>query len=115
MGDQLDHDVLATLTMHIPRHSSGTVNRERASLLTVANSVLLLEAAFDRHVYKRHMHDTYAAGVTLRGVQQFWCRGSIYRSTAHHAIVIPPERSTTASRAPQADTPIECSTFPSMS
>jgi AraC-like DNA-binding protein len=66
------------------------VNRERASLLTVANGVLLLEAAFDRHVYERHMHDTYAVGVTLRGVQQFWCRGSIHRSTAHHAIVIPP-------------------------
>jgi hypothetical protein len=43
------------------------VNRERASLVTLTNGVLLLEAVFDRHVYERHMHDTYAVGVTLRG------------------------------------------------
>jgi hypothetical protein len=42
------------------------VNRERASLVTLTNGVLLLEAVFDRHVYERHMHDTYAVGVTLR-------------------------------------------------
>jgi AraC-like DNA-binding protein len=65
-------------------------NRECASLVTLTDGVLLLEAAFDRHVYERHMHDTYAVGLTLRGVQQFWCRGSIHRSTAHHAIVIAP-------------------------
>jgi AraC-like ligand binding domain len=65
------------------------VNRERASLVTLTNGVLLLEAVFDRHVYERHMHDTYAVGVTLRGVQQFWCGGSIHRSTAHNTIVIP--------------------------
>jgi hypothetical protein len=41
-------------------------NRECASLVTLTNGVLLFEAVFDRHVYERHMHDTYAVGVTLR-------------------------------------------------
>lgn len=54
------------------------------------NGVELLQAIFERHVYDRHMHDTYAIGVTLRGVQRFWCRGSSHDSTPGQVIVIRP-------------------------
>lgn len=50
----------------------------------------LLEASFEHHVYERHIHDTYAIGVTGRGVQRFWCRGSTHDSRPDDIIVIPP-------------------------
>jgi AraC-like DNA-binding protein len=50
----------------------------------------LLEADFERHVYDRHMHDSYAVGYTLRGVQRFWCRGETYDSTPGRVIAINP-------------------------
>ena len=52
--------------------------------------VELLEASFDQHVYERHIHETYAIGVTRRGVQRFWCRGATHDSVADDVIVIPP-------------------------
>src|SRR4030095_3094401 len=52
--------------------------------------VELLEASFEHHVYERHIHDTYAVGVTLRGVQRFWCRGETHDSLPGNVIVIPP-------------------------
>ena len=54
------------------------------------DGIELLQASFDRHVYDRHMHDTYAIGVTLRGVQRFWCRGATHDSTPGHVLVIRP-------------------------
>ena len=54
------------------------------------DGIELLQASFDRHVYDRHMHDTYAIGVTLRGVQRFWCRGATHDSTPGHILVIRP-------------------------
>jgi AraC-like DNA-binding protein len=50
----------------------------------------LLEASFEQHVYERHIHDTYAIGVTLSGVQRFWCRGATHDSVPGNVIVIPP-------------------------
>ena len=38
------------------------------------DGIELLHASLDRHVYDRHIHESYAIGVTLRGVQRFWCR-----------------------------------------
>lgn len=55
-----------------------------------SDGVDLLEAAFDRHVYERHIHETYAIGFTLRGVQRFWCRGATHDSRPGHVIVIGP-------------------------
>jgi AraC-like DNA-binding protein len=55
-----------------------------------AGGVELLEAAFDRHVFDRHMHDTYAIGVTGRGVQRFWCRRETHNSTPGDVIAINP-------------------------
>jgi AraC-like DNA-binding protein len=54
------------------------------------HGVELLEAEFTTHVYERHIHDTYAFGVTLRGVQRFWCRGVTHDSTAGRVIAINP-------------------------
>jgi AraC-like DNA-binding protein len=56
----------------------------------VSDGVELLEAAFERHVYERHIHETYAIGFTLRGVQRFWCRGATHDSTPGHVIAINP-------------------------
>src|SRR5574339_94552 len=52
--------------------------------------VELLEAAFEHHVYDRHSHETLAIGITLRGVQRFWCRGSTYDSRRGDVIVLDP-------------------------
>jgi AraC-like DNA-binding protein len=57
------------------------------------DGVELLEASFDQHVYERHIHDTYAIGVTRRGVQRFWCRGATHDSLPAGVIVIPPGES----------------------
>jgi len=54
------------------------------------NGIELLEASFDRHVYERHVHDTFAIGVTLSGVQRFWCRGATNDSVAGNVMVIRP-------------------------
>jgi AraC-like DNA-binding protein len=57
---------------------------------TGGRGVELLEAAFERHIYDRHSHDTLALGITLRGVQRFWCRGSTYDSRPGDVIVLDP-------------------------
>ena len=49
-----------------------------------------LEAAFEHHVYDRHSHETLAVGITLRGVQRFWCRGSTHDSRPGDVIVLDP-------------------------
>jgi AraC-like DNA-binding protein len=54
------------------------------------SGVELLEAAFDRHVFDRHMHDTYAIGVTDRGVQRFLCRRETHDSLPGNVIAINP-------------------------
>jgi len=56
----------------------------------VCEGVDLLEAVLDRHVYERHMHDTFAIGLTLGGVQRFWCRGATHDSRPGNVIVIRP-------------------------
>lgn len=63
---------------------------ERVRCAAGRRGVELLEAHFTRHVYDRHMHDTYAVGITLRGVQRFWCRGAVHDSTPGDVIVINP-------------------------
>jgi hypothetical protein len=49
------------------------MTREWLNYRTGPDGIDFLEAAFDRHVYDRHIHETYAIGVTLRGVQRFRC------------------------------------------
>jgi AraC-like DNA-binding protein len=64
--------------------------REWAECPPGRDGVELLQASFEHHVYDRHMHDAYAIGVTLRGVQRFWCAGAHHDSTPGHVIVIRP-------------------------
>jgi len=65
-------------------------SREWARCIHRDDGIDLLEAAFERHVYERHIHETYAIGVTLRGVQRFWCRGATHSSTPGQVIAIAP-------------------------
>jgi AraC-like DNA-binding protein len=69
---------------------SWSADRERVRYKTLDDGVELLEAAFDRHVYDRHMHESCAIGFTLRGVQRFWCRGATHDSTPGDVILIGP-------------------------
>jgi AraC-like DNA-binding protein len=57
---------------------------------TAEHGVELLDASFRSHVYERHIHDTYAIGVTLAGIQSFWCRGEVRNATAGDVIAINP-------------------------
>ena len=66
--------------------SSGDWARARPG----GTGVELLEAAFEHHVYDRHSHDTLAVGITLRGVQRFWCRRSTHDSRPGDVIVLDP-------------------------
>ena len=43
------------------------MSNERAEYVP-GNGIDLLRAAFERHVYDRHIHDSYAIGVTIRGI-----------------------------------------------
>jgi AraC-like DNA-binding protein len=74
------------------RTFNGTTLRPRewVRYRSAKEGVELLEASFEQHVYERHIHDTYAVGVTLRGVQRFWCRGATHDSQPGNVIVIPP-------------------------
>jgi AraC-like DNA-binding protein len=66
------------------------IGREYAEHRMTAGGVELLDARFEHHVFERHIHDTYAIGVTLQGVQRFWCRGATHSSTPGHVIAIAP-------------------------
>ncbi|HWW60022.1 MAG TPA: AraC family transcriptional regulator [Thermoanaerobaculia bacterium] len=65
-------------------------DRDWARFRRGSDGVELFEADFDRHVFDRHIHDAYAIGFTLRGVQRFWCRGARRDSTPGNVIVIHP-------------------------
>jgi AraC-like DNA-binding protein len=69
---------------------SVRTQREWSRYRIVTSGIELLEAAFVKHVYERHFHDTYAVGVTLRGVQRFRCGGRRYDSMPSDVIVIAP-------------------------
>jgi AraC-like DNA-binding protein len=50
-----------------------------------------LRAHFYRHVYDRHIHDTYSFGVTEQGVQAFRCRGGAHASHAGMIMTFNPD------------------------
>jgi len=70
--------------------TASPIHREWVRYRAGTDGVELLEASFDRHIYERHIHETYAIGVTRRGVQRFWCRGATHDSLPADVIVIPP-------------------------
>jgi AraC-like DNA-binding protein len=56
-----------------------------------AFGVELLHAHFERHVYERHSHESYAIGVTETGVQAFHCRGALHASTTGMIMAFNPD------------------------
>jgi AraC-like DNA-binding protein len=50
-----------------------------------------MRAHFYRHVYDRHIHDTYSFGVTEQGVQAFRCRGAAHASHAGMIMTFNPD------------------------
>lgn len=63
---------------------------ERAQTTVLPNGAECFEAEFRKYTFERHIHDTFAIGVTLSGVQRFWCSGTTYDSLAGDLMMIAP-------------------------
>lgn len=50
-----------------------------------------MEAQFSGKAFAPHRHDTYAIGVTLRGIQTFWYRGERRYSLPGNSIILHPD------------------------
>ncbi len=50
-----------------------------------------IRARFAGHAYDLHRHDDWLVGVTEHGVQDFFCRGALQRSTPNRVILIEPQ------------------------
>ena len=50
-----------------------------------------VDAGFSTFAFEPHRHDTYAVGVTLRGVQLFGYRGTTEHCAAGHAFILHPD------------------------
>ena len=79
---------------------SGGEGLERSCARTVtswiasrapADGVELFRAWFAGEAYQKHRHDTYAIGLTDRGVQVFDYRGSVRASTPGEVVVLYPD------------------------
>jgi AraC-like DNA-binding protein len=66
---------------------------EQVRCQTTPDGIEFLEATYHTHTFERHIHETYAIGLTLSGVQRFWCRGATHDSLAGTSIVIGPGQS----------------------
>jgi AraC-like DNA-binding protein len=74
----------------LERSCKGTVAGWLASS-TPVEGVELFRASLTGEVYQKHRHDTYAVGVTDRGVQVFDYRGSARVSTRGQVVVLYPD------------------------
>jgi AraC-like DNA-binding protein len=74
----------------LERSCQGTVGGWIASTRPVAG-VELFSAWFAGQAYQKHRHDTYAIGVTDRGVQVFDYRGSAHASMPGQVVVLHPD------------------------
>ncbi|GAA3208097.1 AraC family transcriptional regulator [Nonomuraea helvata] len=61
----------------------------------------LLKASYVTHRFTRHVHDGYAIGVIVRGVEEFDYRGTLLRAGAGEVVLVNPDSSHTG----QAGTP----------
>jgi AraC-like DNA-binding protein len=86
--------------MSASEHSSGRVGLERScgrpggDWITGArprHGIELFQARFAGEAYDTHRHDTYAIGLTDRGVQMFDYRGAARASRAGQAVVLHPD------------------------
>lgn len=71
--------------------SCATVPRDRFRVDAVRPGFERGEASFGGHAFSPHRHDTYALGVTLRGVQCFGYRGAETHCLAGQAFVLHPD------------------------
>ncbi|KGE17678.1 AraC family transcriptional regulator [Paenibacillus wynnii] len=55
--------------------------------------ILALSASFTDFTYKKHCHEEYAIGVTLRGIQQYNLEGSFQSSHKNGVMLFNPEQS----------------------
>lgn len=67
-----------------------TTSSERAQTTVLPEGAECFEAQFHKYTFERHIHDTFAVGVTLSGVQRFWCSGTTYDSCAGDLMIIAP-------------------------
>ncbi|MEV4354604.1 AraC family ligand binding domain-containing protein [Nonomuraea sp. NPDC003707] len=51
----------------------------------------LLKARYVTHRFTRHVHDGYAIGVIVRGVEEFDYRGTLHRAGAGEVVLVNPE------------------------
>jgi AraC-like DNA-binding protein len=86
--------------MHSKEARSGGEGLERSCTRTAASwiastgpvgGVELFRAWFAGEAYQKHRHDTYAIGLTDRGIQVFDYRGSVRTSTAGQVVVLHPD------------------------
>jgi AraC-like DNA-binding protein len=86
--------------MHVQEARSGGAGLERSCTGTVTSwlacatpvdGVELFSARLTGEVYQRHRHDTYAVGVTARGVQMFEYRGATRVSMPGQVTVLYPD------------------------
>jgi AraC-like DNA-binding protein len=86
--------------MHLERARSGGEGLERSCGRPTAGwiastrpvgGVELFRAWFAAEAYRKHRHDTYAIGLTDRGVQVFDYRGSARASTPGQVVVLHPD------------------------
>ncbi|MCK2220864.1 AraC family transcriptional regulator [Actinomadura sp. ATCC 31491] len=61
----------------------------------------LLKARYVTHRFSRHVHDGYAIGLIVRGVEEFDYRGTTHRAAAGELVLVNPD----ASHTGQAGTP----------
>ncbi len=54
--------------------------------------ITVLSASFTDFAYKKHCHEEYALGVTLRGIQQYNLDGSFHSSYANGVMLFNPEQ-----------------------
>ena len=66
------------------------ISSERAQTTVLPEGAECFEAQFHTYTFERHIHDTFAIGVTLSGVQRFWCSGTTYDSCAGDLMIIAP-------------------------
>jgi AraC-like DNA-binding protein len=75
----------------LERSCAATAPGDWMRHLGAASGIDLLEAWFQGEGYQSHRHDTYAIGVTERGVQAFTYRGETHISLPGDVVVLHPD------------------------
>jgi AraC-like DNA-binding protein len=83
-------EIKAEIGRGLERSCEGR-KRERIVAAPGGDGLERIEARFFGAAYARHRHDTYAIGLTLSGVQRFWCRGAERVSLPGQIIVLHPD------------------------